>query len=126
MTSQEFFNTLFEMDWMTDAEKSSIYTAAQLYAMGTVRRFLGQTITEEIVESLKPDCRKDLRRSMAAFAQWAIREFQSSDVTKEQIEKDLHSRLQNGRDYLMGVNQKKVVVEDALEAFGFRRSGLDH
>lgn len=59
-------------------------------------------------------------------AEKIIREFQSSDVTKEQNEKDLHSRLQNGRDYLMGVNQKKVVVEDALEAFGFRRSGLEH
>ena len=41
----------------------------------------------------------------------------------EQQEK-LVERLQNGRDYLMGVQSDKLTVEDALEAFGFGRNEL--
>ncbi len=33
-------------------------------------------------------------------------------------------RLDNGRHYLMGVQPGGLNVEDALEAFGFRRDGL--
>lgn len=39
---------------------------------------------------------------------------------------ELSCRLQNGRDYLMGVNPADLTVEDALEAFGFGRNGLNH
>ena len=37
---------------------------------------------------------------------------------------DTYERLQDGRDYLMGVQPSELTVEDALEAFGFNRNGL--
>ena len=39
------------------------------------------------------------------------------------IEK-LEQRLNEGRDYLMGVRPNQLTVEDALEAFDFGRNGL--
>lgn len=38
---------------------------------------------------------------------------------------ELNEQLQNGRNYLMSVNPKDLTVEDALEAFGFGRNGLE-
>lgn len=43
----------------------------------------------------------------------------------EHIAADLQQRLENGRHYLMGVQQNEITVEDALEAFGFGRNGLE-
>jgi len=37
---------------------------------------------------------------------------------------DLHTKLEAGRHYLMSAQSDKVTVEDALEAFGFGRNGL--
>jgi hypothetical protein len=39
--------------------------------------------------------------------------------------KESYARLMEGRHYLMGVNADKITVEDALEAFGFGRNGLN-
>lgn len=36
----------------------------------------------------------------------------------------LHDQLSEGRHYLMGVDEDKITVEDALESFGFGRNGL--
>lgn len=36
----------------------------------------------------------------------------------------LNDRLSVGRHYLMSVKRDKVTVEEALEAFGFGRNGL--
>jgi hypothetical protein len=41
------------------------------------------------------------------------------------LEDDSAKRLNEGRDYLMGVQPDKLSVEDALEAFGFGRNGLE-
>lgn len=38
---------------------------------------------------------------------------------------ELNQRLEDGRNYLMSIEANKVVIADALEAFGFGRSGLD-
>jgi hypothetical protein len=38
----------------------------------------------------------------------------------------LAERLNVGRHYLMGVDPSKLTVEDALEAFGFGKNGLDY
>jgi hypothetical protein len=37
---------------------------------------------------------------------------------------ELNHRLQEGRHYLMGIQASELTVEDALEAFGFGRDGL--
>lgn len=34
-------------------------------------------------------------------------------------------RLENGRHYLMGVPVSKITAEDALEAFGWTRNGME-
>jgi len=34
-------------------------------------------------------------------------------------------KLSTGRDYLMAVEPDEITVEDALEAFGFGRNGLE-
>ncbi len=39
--------------------------------------------------------------------------------------KKCNSRLNNGRSYLMGVEPSDITVEDALEAFGWTRDGMD-
>ncbi len=36
---------------------------------------------------------------------------------------DLNKRLEEGRDYLMGVPDNEITAEDALEALGFGRNG---
>jgi hypothetical protein len=41
------------------------------------------------------------------------------------IVRELNQRLEQGRHYLMGVNPSKLTVEDALEAFGYNRSGSE-
>ena len=49
------------------------------------------------------------------------------DKIFDEFEKDKSNtlnRLDNGRDYLMGVNPKDLNAEDCLEAFGFKRNGL--
>jgi hypothetical protein len=38
---------------------------------------------------------------------------------------ELSDRLNNGRNYLMSVDSDKITVEDALEAFGYGRNGLN-
>jgi len=43
---------------------------------------------------------------------------------RDELMAELDKRLQDGRYYLMGVESKKLTVEDALEAFGFGRNGL--
>lgn len=43
---------------------------------------------------------------------------------RDELITELDKRLQDGRYYLMGVESKKLTVEDALEAFGFGRNGL--
>ncbi len=44
-------------------------------------------------------------------------------ITSDTIQ-DNNDRLDNGRHYLMGVDPKKLTVEDCLENFGFSRDGL--
>ena len=39
---------------------------------------------------------------------------------------ELSKALNEGRHYLMGVSAEDVTVEDALEAFGFGRNGLQN
>ena len=43
---------------------------------------------------------------------------------KELIE-ELKTQLNDGRHYLMGAEPSELTVENALEAFGFGRNGLD-
>ena len=38
---------------------------------------------------------------------------------------ELDARLEKGRNYLMQIGNDKITVEDALEAFGFGRNGLE-
>jgi hypothetical protein len=38
--------------------------------------------------------------------------------------KELRERLNNGRNYLMGVNPSELNVEDALKAFGYNSNGF--
>lgn len=40
--------------------------------------------------------------------------------------KELEDRLQAGRDYLMTVKKSNINAEDALEALGFGRNGLQY
>lgn len=44
------------------------------------------------------------------------------DKTVAQLD-ELNERLDNGRDYLMGIEPKKLKVADALDALGFSRNG---
>jgi hypothetical protein len=41
------------------------------------------------------------------------------------IVRELNQRLEQGRHYLMGVKPSEINVEDALEAFGYDRSGFE-
>lgn len=38
---------------------------------------------------------------------------------------ELNHRLDSGRIYLMSVKRSELTAEDALEAFGFSRDGLE-
>ena len=38
MTAEEFFNGLFNLDWMTEEEKQTIYQGAELFAKGKVHQ----------------------------------------------------------------------------------------
>lgn len=51
-----------------------------------------------------------------------IKDFELS-IPTEQAEQDAQW-MEGGHDYLMGVSDDKLTVEDALEAFGFGRNGL--
>lgn len=41
------------------------------------------------------------------------------------VVRELQDRLNDGRTYLMTVNQSDINVEDTLEAFGWTRSGFE-
>ncbi len=42
-----------------------------------------------------------------------------------EVVRKCNARLNEGRDYLMGVKPSDITVEDALEAFGWTRDGLN-
>jgi hypothetical protein len=47
-----------------------------------------------------------------------------SEPDYKQLFEEIAQRLDDGRHYLMGVDPKKLTVEDALEAFGYNRNGF--
>lgn len=52
-------------------------------------------------------------------------EILENDRKYEERSNELLNRLNTGRDYLMTTSNEDLLVEDALEAFGFGRNGLN-
>ena len=52
-------------------------------------------------------------------------EIDDSEAVQNGDVNGLQSRLEAGRHYLMGVEPRNLTVEDALEAFGHLRNGLE-
>lgn len=55
-----------------------------------------------------------------------VRELEKKLKEQRDYTDSLSDRLSEGRYYLMGIQPSKLTVEDALEAFGFGRNGLDN
>ena len=99
---------------------------------GTERRPIESPETDTL-EDGKSTVLKELEERVRKHGHASAIETAADDIVALQFEleqeKDRHSALSDalneGRHYLMGVPSDKVTVEDALEAFGFGRNGLE-
>ena len=61
---------------------------------------------------------------MEGYASFKAKELEAEVENLREENGELHKRLQDGRDYLMGITLEEITPDDTLEVLGFGRNGL--
>lgn len=77
------------------------------------------------MEFTREQIREFNKKNHGSVAARYARDCEKLLIKEEEIAGDMNRQLMDGRHYLMGVEPSELTVEDALEAFGFGRNGLN-